>query len=220
MSQVNRRLFMKTLLVTAGAAPAYASFPARIALPSFESDLPSGSTNLENGLQQLRLSPIGSPLAIQNFLRVGDEWKQATLANNAVVTGASFPLVTSSVRREGSSVFCAGEGNAEGLDGKGLSYGWESEISALSHGVDAPWFRFRTTLHLPAPLRLRQDGQIEPQVIIWLSSTSTLMEGQSGSWRRVLLEQPFVKDDKQTVGAMAKAAGMTIKKYVAWELGK
>jgi len=76
------------------------------------------------------------------------------------------------------------------LDGKGLSYGWDSEITALSHDADAPWFRFRTTLHLSAPVKLRQDSRIEPQIITWLSSSSTLMEGQSGSWRRVLLEQP------------------------------
>ena len=31
---------------------------------------------------------------------------------------------------------------------------------------------------------------MEPQIITWLSSTSTLMEGQSGSWRRVALNQP------------------------------
>src|ERR1700693_3434144 len=134
MSQFNRRRFMKTLLVTAvGAAPAYAGSPATSALPSLQPDLPSLSTNPENGSQQLRVSPTGSPLAFQNFLRVADEWKPATLANNAIVTGASLPLVPSRVRREGSSVFCDGRGNAEGLDGKGLSYGWESEISALSH---------------------------------------------------------------------------------------
>jgi len=182
---------MRTLLVTAvGAGPAYAGISTGITLPSFESDPPPPSTILENGSQQLRISPTGSPLAFQNFLRVGDEWKPATLANNAIVTGASFPLLTSRVRREGSSVFCDGRGNAEGLDGKGLSYGWDSEITALSHDADAPWFRFRTTLHLSAPVKLRQDSRIEPQIITWLSSSSTLMEGQSGSWRRVLLEQP------------------------------
>jgi hypothetical protein len=191
MSQFNRRRFVKTMLVTAvGAAPAYAGSQARIAPPSFDSDLPPLPTNLENGSQQLRVSPAGSPLTFQNFLRVGDEWKPATLVNNAIITGASFPLVTSRARREGSSVFSEGESNAEGLDGKSLSYGWESEITALSHGDDARWFRFRTTLHLPAPVRLRQDSRIEPQIINWLSSSSTLMEGQSGSWRRVLLEQP------------------------------
>ena len=191
MSHFNRRGFMRTLLVTAvGAGPAYAGISTGITLPSFESDPPPPSTILENGSQQLRISPTGSPLAFQNFLRVGDEWKPATLANNAIVTGASFPLLTSRVRREGSSVFCDGRGNAEGLDGKGLSYGWDSEITALSHDADAPWFRFRTTLHLSAPVKLRQDSRIEPQIITWLSSSSTLMEGPSGSWRRVLLEQP------------------------------
>jgi hypothetical protein len=191
MSQFNRRGFMRTLLVTAvGAGPAYAGISTGIALPSCESDLPPLFTNLENGSQQLRISPTGSSLAFQNFLLIRDEWKPATLANNAVVTGASFPLVTSKVRREGSSVFYQGEGKAEGLDGKAVSYVWDSEITALSHDAEAPWFRFRTALHLPAPVKLRQDSRIEPQIITWLSSSSTLMEGQSGSWRRVLLEQP------------------------------
>src|SRR5467141_2600598 len=191
MSHFNRRGFMRTLLVTAvGAGPAYAGISTGITLPSFESDLSPLSTNLENGSQQLRISSSGSPLSFQNFLRFGDEWKPATLANNPFIVGASFPLVPSRVRREGSSVFCDGRGNAEGLDGKGLSYGWDSEITALSHDADAPWFRFRTTLHLSAPVKLRQDSRIEPQIITWLSSSSTLMEGQSGSWRRVLLEQP------------------------------
>jgi len=36
----------------------------------------------------------------------------------------------------------------------------------------------------------------------------------------VLLEQPFVKDDKQTVGQFAKSKGMNIKQYVHWVLGE
>ncbi len=36
---------------------------------------------------------------------------------------------------------------------------------------------------------------------------------------RVLLDQPFVKDDKQTVAEFAKSNGLTIKDYVHWELG-
>jgi|LakMenEpi03Aug12_release.lakeMendotaPanAssembly.Ray.scaffolds.fasta_scaffold474332_1 elongation factor Ts len=36
----------------------------------------------------------------------------------------------------------------------------------------------------------------------------------------VLLEQPFVKDDKQTVGQFAKSKGMNIKRYVHWVLGE
>jgi elongation factor Ts len=35
----------------------------------------------------------------------------------------------------------------------------------------------------------------------------------------VLLEQPFVKDDKQTVGQLAKAAGLQVKRMEHWVLG-
>ncbi|HXM96169.1 MAG TPA: hypothetical protein VOA64_18260 [Candidatus Dormibacteraeota bacterium] len=191
---------MKTLLVTAaGVAPPYLGLPRESPWPSLASDGPSLPTNLEHGAQQLRISPIGSTLTFQNFLRVGNEWKPATLAHNPFVTGGSFVLVISRLRRQGSSIFCEGDGKAEGLDGQELSYNWNSEISAVSQGADAPWFRFRTTLHLPAPVRLRQEKQIEPQILTWLSSTSTLMEGQSGSWRRVLLPQP-TKNSLATYG--------------------
>ena len=37
---------------------------------------------------------------------------------------------------------------------------------------------------------------------------------------RVLVEQPFIKDDKTTVGKFAEAAGMKLKKFVRWQLGK
>lgn len=37
---------------------------------------------------------------------------------------------------------------------------------------------------------------------------------------RVLLEQPFVKDDKQTVGKFAEQHKMQLNRFVHWELGK
>lgn len=37
---------------------------------------------------------------------------------------------------------------------------------------------------------------------------------------KVLLEQPFVKDDSQTVGAFAKSKGVEIQKFVHWVLGE
>jgi elongation factor Ts len=37
---------------------------------------------------------------------------------------------------------------------------------------------------------------------------------------RVLLEQPFVKDDKKTVGQYAKEHGMRVKRFVRWQMGK
>jgi elongation factor Ts len=36
----------------------------------------------------------------------------------------------------------------------------------------------------------------------------------------VLAEQPFVKDDKQTVGQYAKAHNMKLVRFAHWELGK
>jgi elongation factor Ts len=37
---------------------------------------------------------------------------------------------------------------------------------------------------------------------------------------RVLVEQPFVKEQKMTVGAFAKQRSMEIKQFVHWEMGK
>jgi elongation factor Ts len=37
---------------------------------------------------------------------------------------------------------------------------------------------------------------------------------------RVLLEQPFVKDDKKTVGQYAKENAMQVKHFVRWQMGK
>jgi hypothetical protein len=187
MGQLNRRGFMRTLLATGlVAAPGHAG----LAWPFSESDLSSLPISLEHGSQQLRISPVGSPLTFQNFLRIGDEWKPATMAGVPLVTGASFPLVSSRVGRDGLRVQCEGNAQAEGLDGKPLGYEWDAEITALGDDHPDPWIHIRTTLHLPAPLRLQQKSSLEPQIIIWLSSASTLMEGQSGSWRRVLLQQP------------------------------
>ncbi len=37
---------------------------------------------------------------------------------------------------------------------------------------------------------------------------------------KALLEQPFVKENSQSVGAYAQSKGMKVKKFVHWELGK
>ena len=36
---------------------------------------------------------------------------------------------------------------------------------------------------------------------------------------KVLAEQAFVKDDKQTVGKIAEAGGMSLKGFTLWQLG-
>ena len=167
-----------------------AGFNAAVSIPTSADTSSSSSTILESGAQQLHLSPAGTPLTFQNFLFVEGQWKPATLPGVQLVTGASFPLMTSHVRREGQRIICEGTAAADSLDAKRFEYEWSAEINALAISHAEPWFRFRTTLHLPKPIRLHQDGKIEPQIITWLNSTSTLMEGQSGSWRRVALTQP------------------------------
>ncbi len=192
MDVLNRRIFVKTLLATAvSSSPVYAAFHKgrRIARFPLAAEA-NASTNLEFGNQRLQISAAGTPFSYQTFLRAGQDWKPSTLAGVPLITGPSFPLMASHVRAEGLHVRCEGTANAEGLDGRALQYPWDAEITALGDGHPDPWIRFRTTLHLPAPLRLRQMSSLEPQIILWLSSTSTLMEGQSGSWRRVLLAQP------------------------------
>ena len=178
------------LATAASGSPVCAGFNAAVSIPTSADTSSSSSTILESGGQQLHLSPAGTPLTFQNFLFVEGEWKPATLPGVQLVTGASFPLMTSHVRRGGQRIICEGTAAADSLDGKRFAYEWSAEISALAISHAEPWFRFRTTLHRPKPIRLHQDGKIEPQIITWLNSTSTLMEGQSGSRRRVALTQP------------------------------
>ncbi len=61
----------------------------------------------------------------------------------------------------------------------------------------------------------RKEGK--PENII-----DKMVEGRLKNFyaEQVLLEQPFVKDDKQTVGQYAKEHGMKVKRFVRWELGK
>lgn len=147
-------------------------------------------TSLENGDQQLRVSGSGLPFHFQNFLGVANQWRPATLPGIPLVSGPSFPLVASRVSQNGRAIIAEGSAAATDVGEKALSYRWKAEISAHKPEADLPWFRFVITLTLPRPVALRQESQVEPQIIVWLNSNSTLMEGQSGSWRRVLLQQP------------------------------
>lgn len=181
---------MKSMIVTAaGVTPACGGARAGMLSSLLASRADSSPVILENGNQQLRFSPPGAPLAFQGFLRAAGEWKPSTLPDTPIVSGASFPLVTSVTRREGTAVLTEGKATAQGLDGNPLDYAWNAEIRTLPD-AQVPWFKFRLTLRLPAPMRLQQGSRVEPQILVWLDSTSTLMEGQSGSWRRVTLSQP------------------------------
>lgn len=188
MSPLNRRGFIKTCLVTAAGARYGRGSPSQSLSPA--ENEPPGLTSLENGDQQLRVSPDGDVFAFQNFLRVANEWRPATLPGISLVTGPSFPLRATGISKSGSGLNCEGSASAEDLNGKSFSYSWEANISTQNPGGDCPWFRFCTKLSLPRDLKLHQESQVEPQIVVWLNTNSTLMEGQSGSWRRVLLQQP------------------------------
>jgi len=61
----------------------------------------------------------------------------------------------------------------------------------------------------------RKEGK--PENII-----EKMIEGRMRNFyaEHVLSEQPFVKDDKQTVGKIAESGGMKLKKFVRWQLGE
>lgn len=187
MTPLDRRSFLRTLLAAAASSTAYAR-SAHTACTAGDASK-AVAASLTNGDQQLRFSAAGALFTFQNFLRSGNEWKPATLANS-LIAGPSFSLLASRVDHRGSTISVEGAGQGEGLDGRSVNYGWQAEISALASVAGQPWFRFHITLHLPVALKLRERHGLEPQIITWLSSTSTLMEGQSGSWQRVVLEQP------------------------------
>jgi hypothetical protein len=195
MSEINRRGFVKTVLASAAGIVLLQETSA--SLFAFGAENPVSNFHvLEAGEQQLRVSPAGGLLSFQNFLRSGSDWKPSTLASVPVITGPSFPLNTVQVTQQTGKLLCQGDATAQGHDGKPLQYQWHTEIESQRRGEN-DWLRFRTTLHLPAPIKLQQGSRIEPQIILWLNKNSTLMEGQSGSWRRVHLQQPT----KNSLGA-------------------
>jgi elongation factor Ts len=61
----------------------------------------------------------------------------------------------------------------------------------------------------------RKEGK--PENII-----ERMIEGRMRNFyaEHVLSEQPFVKDDKQTVGKVASAGGMKLVKFIRWQLGE
>jgi elongation factor Ts len=49
-----------------------------------------------------------------------------------------------------------------------------------------------------------------------------MIEGRMGNFyaEHVLEEQPYVRDESQTVGALAKKGGMKVKRFIRWALGE
>ncbi|HEY4233881.1 MAG TPA: translation elongation factor Ts, partial [Lacipirellulaceae bacterium] len=61
----------------------------------------------------------------------------------------------------------------------------------------------------------RKEGK--PENII-----EKMIEGRMRNFyaEHVLSEQPFIRDDKQTVGKLAEAGGMKLKRFIRWQLGE
>jgi hypothetical protein len=152
----------------------------------------AGPWALANREQKIEFAKEEGRLRFQSFVRdeKGD-WLAGSLPANRLVVGPSFGLELNSGQSAkagpASVLQFEGTGHARQANGQPLTYSWVCEVKASK---DLPWFHFRTVLRLPQPLRLEPGVRVEPQVIFWLSSTSTLMEGQALSWRRVLLSQP------------------------------
>lgn len=150
------------------------------------------SWEISNGQQRIAVTSRHGAVTYQSFVRDDKGgWIGGSTSDNQFVWGPSFQLTLDSGRitKSGadSAIELGGSGHARAKDGSPLEYTWNTAITSLTK---PPWFRFATTLRLPHDIKLQQGDVLEPQIILWLSSVSTLMEGQSGSWRRILLDQP------------------------------
>jgi hypothetical protein len=140
MSPLDRRLFVKTLLVAAAGASGPAATLAGTSLSTAQQDAAqkseassndSPTINLEVGEQQLRVSPAGGPLHFQNFLREGAEWKPSSLAKMPLISGASFLLTSERVTQEDGTIRCHGNGTAAGRDRRPVRYEWDARVTPL-----------------------------------------------------------------------------------------
>lgn len=133
MNPLPRRGFLKTVLATAaGASPSYGRFANAFSSATASEQSSSAASFFENGGQQLRFAPVGLPFAFQNFLRIENEWRSATLLGNPLLIGSSFPLVISRVRNESERIVFEGTAGAIGINGKRLQYNWNSEVSSVA----------------------------------------------------------------------------------------
>ena len=191
---MKRRTFFKT----AGALSApLVHLPSEFlfgpwAAPSQASQAGAGFWEIANGQQRVVVTSHNGTVIHQSFVRDDKGgWVGGSTPDNQFVWGPSFQLTLDSGRvvKSGadSAMELAGSGRARARDGSPLEYTWNTAITTLTK---PPWFRFAITLSLPHDMKLHQGEVVEPQIILWLNSVSTLMEGQSGSWRRILLDQP------------------------------
>ena len=112
-----------------------------------------------------------------------------------------------------SGVLLAVEGGDNGIAKDISMHITAMKPQALSVGDLDPEFvaKERATLTEVA----RQEGKPDPII-------EKMVEGRMRNFyaEHVLEEQPFVKDDKQTVGEVATEGGMKLLKFIRWQLGE
>jgi hypothetical protein len=189
MNKLDRRGFVQALLAGAAnavALPIVALKGATAPRQALAASDPS-AVALESPDQRIEFTSAGRGLSFRSWVRQDGKWVAATLPQIPLVSGPSFALSPSNLERSGSGVISQGTANAEGANGTAVEYTWNARIDQPGPGN---WFRFSLRLNLPQSVLLKQGSTVEPQIVIWLSAASTMMEGQSASWRRVLLDQP------------------------------
>ncbi len=188
---MKRRAFLKTAGVL--SAP-LVWLPSSFLLGSESQSLPASDESWEISNDQQRIVVISrrGTVTYQSFVRDDKNgWVDGSIPGNQLVSGSGVQLTLGSGQvaksGAGSVIELTGSGRATAKDGSPLEYTWNTAITSLAN---TPWFRFATTLRLTRDMKLQQGEILKPQIILWLSSVSTMMEGQSGSWRRILLDQP------------------------------
>lgn len=151
-----------------------------------------GPWEVANPLQKLVVTAGQQGVTFQSFVRNRQgHWQNGSLPLNPFIFGPSFRVTAHTVSAQsggaGTSLTLQGSGQARAPDGSPFDYPC---LIRITNPPGSPWFQIAATLRLPRDLKLQPGERVEPQIILWLSSVSTLMEGQAGSWRRILLSQP------------------------------
>ncbi len=166
----------------------------------------SGVTDVE----KLKTTKIDGGQSVQEFLvdLFGKMKENINLQRAVKLDGAGACYVHHN-GKVGTAIACD---KAPGEAGRGICMHIASTPSILGlsrEDVDSKMVE-------EARQRAREEVKGKPENII-----EKIVSGKMDKWfaERVLVEQPFVMDDKKSVGQFAKENGFTIKAYAKYEVG-
>lgn len=118
--------------------------------------------------------------------RQAGAWQVISLPNR-LISGPSFDLVPTQVTLQRDTLFFSGQGLATDRQGAPLSYPFEGKVTlSPSEG----WFRFSVQVDLDAPLSLQHQGEIEPQIVVWLGDLHGFQDRQYLEWHQWQIANP------------------------------